>query len=69
MTKNIANKDLFDIILDWRNKVIVKAIKTSSYDKMYITYWLMHFDWVFNLLKTSDSKWKIIKTRNLTPIK
>jgi len=69
MTKNIANKDLFDVILDGRNKVIVRAIKSSSYDKMYITYGLMHFDWVFNLLKTSDNKWEIIKIKNLIPIK
>jgi hypothetical protein len=34
-----------------------------------MTYWLLHFKWVLELLKEKDSKWEIISTSNLYPIK
>lgn len=69
LTDNFANKDLFDVILWERNIVIAKAIKDSEYNKIYMTYWLLHFKWVLELLKQQDSKWQIITTKNLYPIK
>jgi hypothetical protein len=52
-----------------RNKVLVDAIETSEYDKVFITYWLLHFKWVYELLKANDSNWEIIETKHLYPIK
>jgi len=69
ITKNFANKKLFDVILGKRNEVISKTIIASEYKKIYITYWLLHFKWVFDLLKKNDPNWKIVKVTNLYPIK
>ncbi len=64
-----GNKELFKVILDKRNEVLSKGIVDSEYDKIYITYWLLHFKWVLELLKQDDPNWKIVKTRNYYPIK
>lgn len=66
---NFANKELFKIILEERNKVLSKKIINSTDNKIFITYWLMHFKWVFKLLKENDNKWKIINTDYLIPIR
>ena len=69
LSDNFTNKDLFDVILDERNEVLTKAIIESEYEKIYITYGLLHFDWVFKLLKETDPKWQISSVQNLYPIK
>lgn len=69
LTNNFANKDLFDVILDERNLVIKNAIINSKYKKIYMTYWLLHFKWVLELLQENNPKWHIISERNLYPIK
>lgn len=69
LTDNFANTDLFDVILGERNKILSDAIINSEYNNIYITYWLLHFDWVLELLKQSDPKWQVISVKNLYPIK
>jgi len=69
ITNNFWNKKLFDVILWERNKVLSSAIIKSEYKKIYITYWLLHFKGVLELLKQNDSKWKIIDVRKLYPIR
>lgn len=69
LTNNFTNKDLFDIILWKRNETLASTIIESKYDNIYITYWLLHFKWVLELLKEHDPKWRIIYTKNLYPIK
>jgi len=69
LTENFANKDLFEVILWERNKVIANSIINSEYNKIYMTYWLLHFKWVLKLLQKNDKRWKIIWTKNLYPIK
>jgi len=69
LTNNFANKDLFDVILWERNKVIAYTIVNSEYDKIYMTYWLLHFKWVLALLQENDSNWQIVSVKNLYPIK
>jgi len=66
---NFSNKTLFDVILEERNKNIVENIYSNPADKIFITYWLMHFNWVLELLKQKDSKWKIVKIKYFYPIK
>ena len=68
LLENFANKNLFKIILDKRNKNLAKNIINSKYDKIFITYWLLHFDWVLKLLQSNDKNWKIINTNYLYPI-
>ena len=60
--------EIFSVILDDRNKNIVKNIQSSKYKNIFITYGLMHFDGVFDLLKKQDPNWKIIKTSYSFPI-
>jgi hypothetical protein len=50
---------LFEIILEWRNKILTDEILKSKYDKIYITYWKMHFQWVLKLLQKQNPKWHI----------
>ena len=66
---NFSNKTLFDVILKQRNKHIVENIYSNPSDKIFITYWLMHFNWVLDLLKQKDPNWKIIKIKYFYPIK
>ena len=65
ISDNFANKKLFDIILDWRNKVLSEEIIKSKYNKIYITYWKLHFDWVLKLLQKHDKNWKIISKKEI----
>ena len=69
LTQNFSNTDLFDVILDKRNEVLSSEIIESEYNNIYITYWLLHFNWVLKLLQENDSNWKIVSTKNLYPIK
>ena len=68
ITENFSNNTLFDIIIDWRNDVLANEIIESEYDKIYVTYWLLHFEWVMKILSENDSAWKIINTNYLIPI-
>ena len=68
LSNKFTNKELFEVILDERNKILVNEIQKSEYDKIYITYWLLHFKWVLEELKKQDPKWKIIETKYLYPI-
>ncbi len=68
LVKNAWNTDLFSIILDERNKNLSENIIKSNYQKIFITYWLMHFNWVFELLKNNDKNWQIKKIEYLYPI-
>ena len=68
-TENFANKELYDVILNERNKVVTDEIITSEYDKIFVTYWLLHFEWVFELLKENDTNWEIKSTKYFYPIK
>ena len=69
LTENFSNTDLFDVILDKRNELLTSTIIESEYNNIYITYWLLHFNWVLKLLQDNDTNWKIISTKNLYPIK
>lgn len=69
ITDNFANKALFDVILNKRNEVVANKIIDSKYNKIITTYWLLHFDWIFELLKKNDPNWKIVKKEVLYPIK
>jgi hypothetical protein len=69
LTENFSNKELFEVILWERNKVIANEIIKSKYKKIYTTYWLLHFKWVLKLLQEHDPKWQIIGTKYLYPIK
>lgn len=69
VTDNVWNTKLFDVILNKRNEILSDAIIKSKYNNIIITYWLMHFNWVFNLLKENDSNWIIEKVEYLYPIK
>ena len=69
LTNNFANKQLFEVILWERNKVIANEIINSKYKKIYATYWLLHFKWILKLLQKNDPNWKIVSVKYLYPIK
>lgn len=57
----LGKEDLFSAILDDRNEVIVDAVTSSEEKKIFITYGLLHFDGVFDLLQDRDPRWKIVE--------
>lgn len=61
-------KDFFDIILNWRNKIIVNSINKSKDKKIVILYWLMHFNWVWSTLQKEDPNWSLKNIRYFKPI-
>lgn len=69
LTDNFTNAVLFDVILNKRNDVLSNEIINSKYNKIYLTYWLLHFNWVFKLLQKNDSNWRIVWKKLFYPIK
>jgi len=59
--ENFWNTDIFSVILDDRNLHIVNAIESREDEKIFIIYGLMHFEWVYDILKKRDPNWEIIK--------
>ncbi|MBW7954585.1 hypothetical protein H3C61_02105 [Candidatus Gracilibacteria bacterium] len=66
---NFSNKELFEVILDERNKVIADKIIHSEDKNIIATYGLLHFKGIFELLKQNDVKWRIEKIDYLYPLK
>lgn len=62
------NQELFQVILGERNKRLAQAISTSEYDKIFVTYGLLHFQGVLDILQKQDPNWKIIKIEPRYPI-
>lgn len=65
---NFWNKNIFDVILDERNEVLADEIINSKHKKIFITYGLLHFDWVLKILQENDKNWTIKDTQYLYPI-
>lgn len=65
---NFANQELFEVILNKRNQIIADKIINSEDKNIIATYWMLHFDWIFKILKQNDIKWKITRIDYLTPI-
>lgn len=61
ISNNFWNKELFEVILNKRNEILANEIINSNETKIIVIYWLMHFNWVFEILKQSDIKWHIQK--------
>ena len=64
---NFWNEILFNIILEWRNKVVAEEIINSQENNIFATYWALHFDWILQLLQENDSNWKIISEKPFFP--
>lgn len=62
------SQDIFWVILDDRDQLLAESIASSPYDKIFITYGLLHFKWVFEQLKDNDPRWEIVDTQLLFPI-
>lgn len=68
ISSNFLDDVLFKVILEERNKFVSEKIINTNDKKIFITYWLMHFDWIFNLLRQNDHNWHIIDIKYLKPI-
>jgi len=64
---NFWNQELYDVILNGRNKIVAKEIIESEYDKIFATYWALHFDGILKILQENDENWKIVDTKYLYP--
>lgn len=64
MMRSESHQSKFDpIILDYRNRALVKRITAEHHDKIFITYGARHFKGVFALLKKQDPHWKIVSVK------
>lgn len=61
MAKSLWNKSIMDTILWKRNEYLSANIIAEKQKKIVITYWLLHFKWVLELLQKNDKNWKIEK--------
>jgi len=68
ITEHVWNAKLFDVILNKRNDVLANAVIQSEYDEIYVTYGLLHFEWVLKLLQEDDVNWKEVERFNYFPI-
>ena len=53
------------VIIDDRNKIVADFIKKEQRDKILINYGAEHFDGIFQLLKSYDDNWKIVRFERL----
>lgn len=65
----LANQALFDVILHQRDKFIAQAILSTDEKKIFLTYGELHFQWIFDILKTHNPKWQIIEINSFYPLK
>jgi len=61
------NQLLFEIILEWRNKVVIEEIINSEDKNIFATYWALHFDGILQWLQEKDNNWKIISQKSFFP--
>lgn len=64
-----GSKNVFDIILNNRNKILATEIQNSEHKKMYVLYGLLHFKWVFDILQKSDPNWQIVSVKYYYPVR
>lgn len=61
------NEILFNIILEWRNKVVIQKIINSEDKNIFATYWALHFDGILKWLQEHNSNWKIVSEKAFFP--
>lgn len=61
------NEELFEVILHGRNKIVAEEIIQSEYNKIFATYWALHFDGILEILQQDDPNWKIVETKEFLP--
>ncbi|MDD2694246.1 MAG: hypothetical protein PHY14_05025 [Candidatus Gracilibacteria bacterium] len=59
--------EVFDVILHDRNAFIVKTLEADTQKNIVLVYGAMHFQGIYDLLKTHDPKWKILSVESLYP--
>lgn len=63
------NKALFDVILHKRNDIVIDSISNSEHTQIFVTYGLLHFEWILEWLQEIDPNWKIVRVSEYYPMK
>jgi hypothetical protein len=58
-TRRPAKDQLDKLILDYRNRVLAKALLAEPRRRIYVTYGAEHLSGVLALLRRSDAKWQV----------
>lgn len=53
------------VIIDERNKIVADFITEEGRDKVLVNYGAEHFDGIFKLLKSYDTKWKVVRFESI----
>ncbi|NBB17655.1 hypothetical protein GVN21_20025 [Caulobacter sp. SLTY] len=55
--------DMDPLILDYRNRMLVDRIVADPRKRIYVNYGFDHFRGMYDLLKRSDPKWKVMSVK------
>ncbi|MDD3119937.1 MAG: hypothetical protein PHF46_00835 [Candidatus Gracilibacteria bacterium] len=69
--KNLGEQstgDILSVILEDRDKNLAGNILNSEFDKIYVTYGLLHFKGTFDYLKSQDINWMITDVKFIKSI-
>jgi pheromone shutdown protein TraB len=56
-----SDKNIMDLILNYRNKIVAERIQNSKYDKIIVMYGADHRKGIVEELQKLDANWKEIK--------
>lgn len=68
LLEKVGKQDIFSVILEERDSYLAQELQKSKFDKIYLLYGFLHFEWVFNILQKEDPNWKIVKEESFYPI-
>jgi hypothetical protein len=67
-SSNSMNDDLLNsILVNYRNKNLLKGITKIVNKKIFIMYWEWHIEGFYELLKKQDKNWEIKKIKKIYP--
>jgi hypothetical protein len=64
---SVFTPEVADIILHDRNEYIVETLLSDPSDRIVIVYGALHFQWVYELLRSEDAGWKITDIEQFYP--
>lgn len=58
---------LDSILVEYRNKYLLKEITKLNNKKIFIMYWEWHIKWFYELLRMQDENWEIKEIKKMYP--
>ena len=68
LLKTLKDED-FISYLEKSNEIIANEIIKSENKNIFVMYWMLHYLWVYEILKKNDSKWRVENIVYFNPLK